>query len=271
MLVAPLISCSARLPVYTLLIAAFVPQTQILGLLSLAGLTLSALYFTGILFALSLALLFKKTFLKGTDSAFIMELPRYKIPSPQTILLQIWDRAWVFLKQAGTIILAMSIVLWFLATYPKLDHASPAEQLTHSYAGRAGHLIEPLIKPLGFDWKIGMGMVTSIMQRELFVSTMGTIYNIQDANDNAGTVSLAHQLRSASDPKTGQPSFTVLTAICLMVYYMLAMQCLSTFAIMRRETNSWRWPLFQLGYMTTLAYGVTFLVYRVGLMLQIGV
>jgi len=271
MLVAPLISCSARLPVYTLLIAAFVPQTRILGLLSLAGLTLFALYFTGILFALSLALLFKKTFLKGTDSAFIMELPRYKIPSPQTILLQIWDRAWVFLKQAGTIILAMSIVLWFLATYPKLDHASPAEQLTHSYAGRAGHLIEPLIKPLGFDWKIGIGMVTSVMQRELFVSTMGTIYNIQDANDNAGTVSLAHQLRSASDPQTGQPSFTMLTAICLMVYYMLAMQCLSTFAIMRRETNSWRWPLFQLGYMTTLAYGVTFLVYRVGLMLQIGV
>lgn len=271
MLVTPLISCSARLPVYTLLIGACVPHRTVIGIFTIPGLTLFGLYFSGLVIALGLALLFKKTFLRGSPSVFILELPRYKVPSAKSILLQIWERAWVFLKQAGTIILAISIVLWFLATYPKMDHANPSVQLQQSYAGQAGRFLEPLIKPLGFDWKIGIGLVSSIMQRELFVSTMATIYNIEKTSDAAGSLSLQAHLQKDIDPATGRPSFTLLTAICLMVYYMLAMQCLSTLAIMKRETNSWRWPLFQLGYMTALAYGATFLVYRVGLALGIGV
>ena len=174
-----------------------------------------------------------------------------------------WERSVLFLKRAGTIILGVSIVLWFLATYPKLGHGTSSEKLAHSFVGQAGHVIEPLIKPLGFDWKIGIGILSSVLQREVFVSTMGTIYNIENT-DNA-TVSLKQQMQRDKDPATGLPKFTALTAICIMVYYVLAMQCLSTIAVMRRETNGWKWPAFQFAYMTVLAYVVTFAVYRIGL------
>ena len=270
MLVAPLMSCSARLPVYTLMIAAFIPDKKLLGIFSLAGLTLLSMYLLGLVAALAMAWLFKKTLLKSAPPVFIMELPPYKVPSLKSILLQMWERALLFLKSAGTIILGVSIILWFLASYPKLDGSSPSEQLKQSFAGRAGHLIEPMIKPLGFDWKIGIGLVGSLLQREVFVSTMGTIYNIQNSSDEAGSVSLRQQLQQDRDPVTGVPTFTVLTAICLMVYYVLAMQCMSTVAVMRRETNGWKWPLFQIGYMTTLAYGVTFVVFRAGLWIGVG-
>jgi ferrous iron transport protein B len=271
MLVAPLMSCSARLPVYALLIAAFFPAGRVLGVFSFAGITLLSMYLLGLVAALGMAWLFKKTFLRGTPPSFLMELPPYKLPSLKSVMLQMWERAASFLKRAGTIILGASILLWFLASYPKLDHATPADQLTHSFAGRAGHLIEPVIKPLGFDWKIGIGLVSSLLQREVFVSTMGTIYNIENASGKGErSVSLRHQMSQERDPATGLPSFTLLTAICVMVYYVLAMQCLSTVAVMRRETNGWRWPLFQVGYMTALAYGVTFIVYRAGLWLGIG-
>ena len=264
MLVAPLMSCSARLPVYTLLIAAFIPKTYVLGLFSLAGITLLSMYLLGLIAALTMAWLFKKTLLRSAPAIFIMELPPYKLPSLKSIMLQMWERSVLFLKKAGTIILGVSIILWFLASYPKLDNADPSEQLRHSFAGQAGRIIEPLIKPLGFDWKIGIGLVTSILQREVFVSTMGTIYNVQNSKVTEGNVSLQQQLQSDRDPVTGTPTFTALTAICLMIYYVLAMQCLSTVAVMRRETNGWKWPLFQIGYMTMLAYSVTFVVYRVG-------
>jgi ferrous iron transport protein B len=145
-----------------------------------------------------------------------------------------------------------------------MPNATPSERLQHSFAGRAGHLIEPLIQPLGFDWKIGIGLIGSVLQREVFVSTMGTIYNIQNSSSTDGSVSLGRYLQQDKNPLTGAPTFTLLTAICLMVYYVLAMQCMSTVAVMRRETNGWRWPAFQIGYMTALAYAVTFLVYRVG-------
>jgi ferrous iron transport protein B len=181
-----------------------------------------------------------------------------------------WERSWAFLKRAGTFILGVSIILWFLASYPRLDHATPSEQLQQSFAGRAGHLIEPVIRPLGFDWKIGIGLVGSLLQREVFVSTMGTIYNIQDAKDGGGSVSLQMAMQNDRDPRTGAATFTVLTAICLMVYYVLAMQCMSTVAIMHRETNGWKWPMFQIAYMTGLAYGVTFIVYRAGIVLGWG-
>ncbi|MCZ6776741.1 MAG: ferrous iron transport protein B [Ignavibacteria bacterium] len=265
MLVAPLMSCSARLPIYTLMIAAFIPSTSLFGILSLPALTMLSMYLLGLTAALTMAWLLKKTLLKSAPPVFIMELPRYKLPSAKTILLKMWERARLFLREAGTIILGVSIVLWFLATYPRLENGTASEQINQSFAGRAGHLIEPLIRPLGFDWKIGIGLIGSILQREVFVSTMGTIYNIKNADEESGTLSLKEQMQNDKDPVTGKPTFTVLTAICLMVYYVLAMQCLSTVAVMRRETNGWKWPLFQFGYMTMLAYSVTFLVFRVGL------
>lgn len=268
MLVAPLIGCSARLPIYTLLIAAFIPPNTVLGFFSLAGMTMVGLYLLGLSSAMIMAFIFKRTLLKGEIPAFIMELPPYKLPSLRSMLIQIRERALLFLKSAGTFILGVSIVLWFLASYPKVENSTSAEQLEQSFAGRAGHLIEPLIRPLGFDWKIGIGLIGSILQREVFVSTMGTIYNIKDADQGDGNVSLRQHLQSDIDPATGKPTFTMLTAICLMVYYALAMQCMSTVAVMRRETNGWRWPLFQIGYMTLLAYSATFIVYRIGLVFQ---
>ena len=198
-----------------------------------------------------------------------MELPPYKMPSLKSVFMHMWERSALFLKRAGTIILGVSIVLWFLATYPKTENASASQSLDRSFAGRAGHFIEPVIKPLGFDWKVGIGLIGSILQREVFVSTLGTIYNIRDAKQESGIMSLQDHLQKDTDPATGLPAFTALTAICLMVYYVLAMQCMSTVAIMRRETNGWKWPIFQIGYMTALAYVGTFIVYRVGILLSV--
>ncbi len=263
MLVAPLASCSARLPVYSLLIAAFIPSTLIFGFWNLQGIVMVSMYLLGIVMALLMALLFKKTILKSKTPDFIIELPPYRLPSLKSVVLQMWERSVLFLKRAGTIILGVSIIVWFLATYPKMNSDNPSEKLAHSFVGQAGHVIEPLIRPLGFDWKIGIGILTSLLQREVFVSTVSTIYNIQGGEDN--TVSLTDQMQKDIDPSTGLPKFTVLTAICVMVYYVLAMQCMSTLAVMRRETNGWKWPMFQLGYMTVLAYAVTFIVYRIGL------
>jgi ferrous iron transport protein B len=264
MLVAPLMSCSARLPVFTLMIAAFVPDIRVLGVLSLPGLTLLGLYLLGITAALAVAWALKRTLLKGSSSAFIMELPPYALPAPSNILHQMWNRAWSFLQKAGTIILGASILLWFLATYPKLDEGTASDRLSYSAVGRIGKAIEPAVAPLGFDWKIGIGLVASVFQREMFVSTMGTLYNIDDSGGDQGSVFLRDRLRQ---PSSG---FTPLTAVCVMIYYVLAMQCLSTVAVMRRETGGWRWPLFQIAYMTGLAYGITWLVRISGIALGMG-
>ena len=269
-LVAPLMSCSARLPVYSLLIAAFVPSLALFGIVSLQGMVLLSLYLFGMTAALLMAWLFKKTLLRGIPALFIMELPPYRLPSIKAVLYLVWERALAFLKTAGTIILGVSILLWFLATYPKSEGATPAEQLEQSYAGLAGKTIEPLIRPLGFDWKIGIGLVSSLLQREAFVSAMGTIYNMQGEENTPVPGSLGEAMRADRDPVTGQPTFTLLTALSLLVYYVLAMQCLSTVAVVRRETNGWRWPLLQIAYMSVLAYGCTFIVYRAGLTLGWG-
>ncbi|HTR98306.1 MAG TPA: ferrous iron transport protein B, partial [Bacteroidota bacterium] len=267
MLVAPLVSCSARLPVFALMIAAVIPPLKVLGLVSLPGLTMLSMYMLGLVMALLMAWVFKKTLLKGGPPSFIIELPPYTIPSVRTTLLLMWERAWLFLKRAGTIILGASVLLWFLASYPKLDGGTPAERLDHSFVGMAGRLIEPAIRPLGFDWKIGIGLLTSLVQREVFVSTMATIYDVGSKGTGGA---LPEKLRAARNPVTGAPAFTALTGICIMVYYVLAMQCFSTVAVMRRETGGWRWPLFQVAYMTALAYGVTFIVYRAGIALGMG-
>lgn len=266
-LVAPLVSCSARLPIYVLMIGAFIPSKTVLGFLNLAGIALVSMYLLGLTAALSSAWLFKKTLLKSETPIFIMELPPYKMPSLKSVVLQMWTRSMHFLKRAGTIILGVSIILWFLATYPKLDHGTPSDQLRQSFAGRLGHFIEPAIRPLGFDWKIGLGLVGSLLQREVFVSTMGTIYGIKDAGEAAGNTTLRERLQQDVDPLTGVHTFSTLTAICLMVYYVLAMQCMSTVAVVRRETNGWKWPAFQIVYMTGLAYVATFVVYRAGLLI----
>lgn len=263
-LVAPLMSCSARLPIYILMIAAFIPTKTVFGFLSLASLTLVSMYLLGLAAALGSAWVFKKTLLRSAAPTFIMELPPYKLPSLRSVLLQVWNRSLHFLQRAGTIILGVSIILWFLASYPRHEHATPSEQLQHSFAGQAGHLLEPVIRPLGFDWKIGLGLVSSLLQREVFVSTMGTIYGVKDANESIGNTSLQERMQQDVDPQTGQHTFTTLTAICLMIYYVLAMQCMSTIAVVRRETNGWKWPAFQFAYMTSLAYCVTLIVFHVG-------
>jgi ferrous iron transport protein B len=263
MLVAPLMSCSARLPVYTLLIAAFIPATSVLGVFSLPGLTMFGLYLFGILAAMSIAWLLHRTLLRGAKTELLLELPPYQVPSVKSVLLTMWERAVIFLKQAGTIILGASIIMWFLASYPKLQEGTPAERIEHSFAGRAGKLIEPAIEPLGFNWKIGIGLISSMFQREVFVSTMGTIYNIQDT-EGEETSSLVQKMREDVDPATGRPTWTLPVALALLVYYVLAMQCLSTVAIMRRETNGWKWPALQFATMSGLAYVAALVVYQVG-------
>ncbi len=264
MLVAPMMSCSARLPVYTLLIAAFIPTTPVFGFLSPAGIVLFSLYSLGLFAALGMAWVLKRSILKAPSPPFLMELPEYRLPSLQSVFLQVWERALSFLRRAGTIILGASILLWFLATYPKMDHGTPAERLRHSFAGQAGQMLEPMIRPLGFDWKIGIGLVSSLLQREMFVSTMVTIYNVDNVDHPSGSVTLRDRMREERDPATGRPTFTIVTALSLMVYYLFAMQCLSTVSVMRRETNGWKWPIFQIAYMSALAYAATYLVYHIG-------
>src|SRR5581483_5391075 len=274
-LIAPLMSCSARLPVYALMIGAFVPGRPVLRighltLLTLPGVTLLAMYLLGMIAAFCIAWLFHRTLLKGVSPTFLLELPPYRLPSLRTALFQMVERAGLFLRRAGTIILAVSVVLWFLSTYPKRPDLPPDQQMAHSFVGYLGRGIEPAIAPLGFDWKMGIGIVSSFAAREVFVTAMGTVYNVGDTEEDTGQVDLQKKLRADVDPRTGKHVFTPLVAVCLMIYYVLAMQCMSTVAVVRRETNGWKWPLFQIGYMTGLAWIVTFLVYQGGRLLGYG-
>lgn len=298
-LVAPLMSCSARLPVYTLLIAACIPNRKVLGLFGLAGLTLLAMYLLGIVMALTMAWFFKRVLLRGRTPMLIMELPPYKRPLVGTLLRHMWDRAKIFLRRAGTVILGINILLWFLATYPhnqtrehqyaaqraalqqQVATGSPQVQaharaelgqlsseeagaaLRHSFAGRLGRLIEPVLRPLGFDWKIGIGILSSFAAREVFVSTMAVVYNVGSGGDTENSHALTATLQQQRRPN-GALLYTPLTGITLMVFYVLALQCASTVAIVRRETNSWRWPLFQWAYMGGLAWLLAFAVYQGG-------
>jgi ferrous iron transport protein B len=262
-LVAPLMSCSARLPVYALMIAVLIPAASAL---QKAGIML-CMYLTGIVAAFAMAWLFKKTILRSETPMLLLELPPYRMPSLTTIALRMWERAGIFLSRAGTVILALSILLWALVTYPKPSDpkTTPAEALSHSFAGRMGHAIEPVIAPLGFDWKIGIGLIGSFAAREVFVSTMSIVYNVETSekeNTEPLRDTMGHERRS-----DGSPVFTPLVCIALMVFYVLAMQCISTVAIVRRETNSWRWPLFQIAYMTVLAWVGAFIVYQGGRLL----
>jgi ferrous iron transport protein B len=268
-LVAPLMSCSARLPVYALMIGAFIPGKTVLAvgpitLLTLPGLVMLSMYMLGMIAAFTIAWLFHRTLIRGEAPTFVLELPSYKVPSLRTAAMQMVERAGLFVRRAGTIILSVSVVLWALATYPKHEELPQTERASHSFVGSFGHTIEPLIAPLGFDWKMGIGMISSFVAREVFVSAMGTVYSVGDAATDRGQSDLQHHMQADTNPTTGAKVFTPLVAIALMVYYVLAMQCISTLAVVRRETNSWKWPMFQLGYMTALAWVVTFAVYHGG-------
>lgn len=278
-MVVPLMSCSARLPVYTLLIGAFVPPTAVLFGITLQGVTMLTMYLLGTVAALLIAALFRRTLLKGPVRPMILELPAYRWPSVHSLAVSVTQRCQLFVQRAGTVILSLSIVLWALATYPKspVDPARTAEaqqefQLANSILGRVGHSIEPLVRPLGYDWKIGVSIASSFAAREVFVSTMGTIYGVGDASE--GDQALRERLVSERHPETGARVYTPLVAVGLMVFYVFALMCMSTVAVTVREAGGgrigWGWAALQFGYMLTLAYGAAWLVYAGGRALGYG-
>jgi len=265
-LVAPLMTCSARLPVYALLISAFVPERSVWGPIGLQGLVLLGLYMGGALAALLVAGILKRTLIRSDGLPFVMELPTYRWPTAKVWFSQVVGSAWAFIRRAGTIILAASIILWVLLNFPKVDvptdldeRAATTFALEHSAAGRLGHAIEPMIEPLGFDWKIGVGLIASLAAREILVATLAQIY----ATGGDEGESLREALRSDTDPDSGALIFTPASVGALLVFFVFALQCTSTLAIMRRETNSWRWPAFAFGYLFSLAYTASFLTHRI--------
>ncbi len=278
-MIAPLMSCSARLPVYTLMIGAFFAGQTVLGFLSIGAVLMLAMYLLGIMAAITVAFVLKRTILRAEPAPFLMELPPYRLPNLRTVLQNMLTRAWLFVKRAGTVILAISIVLWALMYFPRQnpaltlqegtpdaivnnEQATNSEQLQNSFAGRLGHAIEPVIRPLGYDWKIGVALIASFAAREVLVSTLSIIYNV-GKEENEKSETLIEAVRGATRAD-GSRVWTPLTALSLMVFFVLAMQCMSTVAIVRRETNSWRWPLFMVGYMTVLAYVGAFITYQGG-------
>jgi len=254
-LVTPFMTCSARLPVYMMLIAAFIPNRFYLhGLLGLRTLVMLGLYLAGFVAAMTTARILKSSVLKSSDAPFILELPQYRTPTIHSLALRLVDRARVFLRQAGTIILCVTLALWVLAHLPVTHNANGALQtpaLADSLIGQVGHFIEPAIAPLGFDWKIGIGLVSSVLAREVMVSTMGTLYGADPSTQALSVkVALQHEMKLGG-------------AMALMIFFAFAMQCTSTMAVVRRETNSWKWPAVQFVYMLALAWISAFVVNHV--------
>ena len=283
-MVTPLIACSARLPVYALLISLVVPDERVLGVFNLQGLTLMALYVLSIVSAIIVAWVMKKIIRSRERGYFIMELPVYRMPRWGNVGLTMYQKVKAFVFEAGKVIIAVSIILWVLASYgppvkfreidqkftysayPQYSHAEvdrlkASAKLESSFAGILGKSIEPAIKPLGFDWKIGIALITSFAAREVFVGTMATIYSVDSDDTNFGSV--RDKMQAARNPQTGLPVFTFATAFSLMIFYAFAMQCISTLAVVYRETQHWKWPAIQFAYMTALAYFASLLVYQV--------
>ncbi len=255
-LIAPLMSCSARIPVYTMLIALLFPNDPFR-----AALTFLAAYFIGLSAAMGVAWLFRRTMFRGESAPLLLELPDFHVPSLRTALCTMVERSGIFVRQAGTVILLISMILWALAYFPRSD-AEGAEALEQSFAGRAGQFMEPVLKPLGYDWQIGIGLITSLAAREVIVPTLSVVYGVGgDQNDDEVSPSLLNTLRSATR-SDGTPVFTVATCLSLLMFYILAAQCLPTQVITRRETNTWRWPIFQFAYMNVLAYVAALIVYQ---------
>ena len=282
-LITPLMSCSARLPVYTILIGLVIPKTYVIGFLSLQGLVMMGLYLLGLLMALVVSYV-AKWFIKIKEkSFFILELPTYRSPRWRNIVPIMIGKARIFVRDAGKVIMVISLILWALCSFgpPKkmrqinqqyeISRSGPGADLNklakeyktakleNSYAGIMGKAIEPAITPLGYDWKIGIALITSFAAREVFVGTMATIYSVGD-NDK-GSLLLKEKMKAAVKPN-GQPVFTLASGLSLMIFYVFAMQCMSTLAVVKRETRSWKWPIIQLIYMTGLAYLMSLLVFQ---------
>lgn len=282
-MVTPLISCSARIPVYTVLIGFVVPATTVWGFFNLQGIAFMGLYVLGIVAALFSAWVFKKI-LKTDESSFLMlELPAYRFPVMRNVWLNVWEKVKTFLLEAGKVIIVISIALWVLATYgpstameqaavdattqaaaEQMDEAEAADllaskKLEASFAGHLGKFIEPAIAPLGFDWKMGIALITSFAAREVFVGTMATIYSIGSTEDES---SIKERMAAERHPETGELIYTLPTALSLLVFYVFAMMCMSTLAVVKRETNSWKWPVIQFVFMTALAYVSSWIIYQ---------
>ena len=266
-LVTPLMSCSARLPVYILLISLTVPDKLIAGFINMQGLVLFGMYILGIIAALVFAMVFKAILLTKSKSFLIMEMPRYQLPKMSNTLFNVFEKSKAFVWGAGRIILAISIILWVLGSYGPQSFSSsheseellPQTSLETSFIGILGKQIEPAIEPLGYDWKIGISLITSFAAREVFVGTMATIYSIDESDTDK---SLMARMNQEINPNTGEKTYGLATGISLMIFYAFAMQCMSTLAITKRETKSWKWPLVQFGYMTVLAYVSSFIAYQ---------
>ena len=282
-MVAPLMSCSARIPVYTLLITLVIPEQTVFGFMNLQGLVLFALYFLGTFMAVLVAVVLKFLIKRRQTGFLLLEMPSYKMPRASTLGLLVWEKVKVFVLDAGKIILAISIVLWALASFGPSDkmekagekaeliaeqnnlseeeteHLIGSKKLEQSYIGIMGRTIEPVIEPLGYDWKIGIALITSFAAREVFVGSMATIYAVQDDGEN--NLPLIEKMHAEKDNQ-GQPVYTLATGLSLMVFYAFAMMCMATLAVVKRETKSWKWPLIQLGYMGALAYFGALITYQ---------
>ncbi|MEI2742251.1 MAG: ferrous iron transporter B [Candidatus Competibacter sp.] len=259
-LIAPLMTCSARLPVYVLLIAAFVPNTAVWGGIGLQGLVMFGLYATGIVGALAVAAVLRLTLLKGGRQPLLMELPSYKWPNAANVLLGLWDRVKIFMRRIGTIILSLMVILWFLSTFPAPPAGAAEPAIYYSFAGLIGRGLEPLLAPIGFNWQIAIALVPGLAAREVAVAALGTVYALS-GDEGAVAGSLAATL--AQD-------WTLATALSLLAWYVFAPQCLATLAAVRRETNSWRWAAFMFAYLMALAYLAALITYRVALALGAG-
>ncbi|HEY6078216.1 MAG TPA: ferrous iron transport protein B [Polyangiaceae bacterium] len=280
MLVVPLMTCSARLPVYTLIIGALFPPSHVFGFLPVQGLMMVGMYGFATLVTLLAAFVLGRTAVKGRRIPLILELPPYRLPSLSGTLKMMWERASVFLKEAGTVILACTIALWVLLSFPRVEpDAGPGPELVgaaaksagpapspiaQSYGGRLGHAIEPVLAPLGFDWKIGVGLIGAFAAREVFVATLGLVYGIDDTGDDA--LPLRDQLR-AETRADGKPAYTPLMGLSLLVFFAISCQCMSTLAVTKRETKSYKWPAFMFAYMTGLAYVLSLAVFQIGSLL----
>lgn len=282
-LIAPLMSCSARIPVYTLLIALVIPEQKVLGFMNVQGLVLFGLYLLGIVVALLVAVLLKFIIKTKEKGFLLLEMPSYKMPRWGNLGLTVWEKVRVFVIDAGKIILAISIILWALATYGPSDrmeqaglraeqlakeqglteeetnHLVSSAKLENSFIGIMGKTIEPAIKPIGYDWKIGISLITSFAAREVFVGSMATIYAVEDDGEN--NLPLIQKMRGEKDAN-GNPVYTLATGVSLMVFYVFAMMCMATLAVVKRETKSWKWPLIQLAYMGVLAYLGAYIAYN---------
>ena len=250
-MIAPLMTCSARLPVYALLIAAFIPQREVGGLFNLQGLVLFGLYVFGIVSAMAVAWVMKRFRTQQGHSPLMMELPAYRWPNPRNLLLGLWERAWIFLRRVGTIILTLTILLWFLATFPSPPEGATGPAIEYSLAGMLGRGLQYIFAPIGFNWQISIALVPGMAAREVAVGALGTVYALSASGE---------EVAGALEPLIAG-SWSLATALSLLVWFVFAPQCISTIAVTRRETNGWRWPAFMVGYLFATAYvmaGITY-------------